>query len=108
MFAGACVIPSPRNFSPSLSVRVGHKPGHASGPSLQTAIQAAWTRKAPEKDDPVGVALWSFSDMEEKVRSCETLRLQPCSVKHPPGEWTLLLVLETQRWFLTINSQSPQ
>nr|XP_027805469.1 5-phosphohydroxy-L-lysine phospho-lyase isoform X3 [Marmota flaviventris] len=25
-----------------------------------------------------------LTDMEEKVRSCETLRLQHCSVKHPP------------------------
>ncbi|XP_047411545.1 5-phosphohydroxy-L-lysine phospho-lyase isoform X2 [Sciurus carolinensis] len=29
-----------------------------------------------------------LTDMEEKVRSCETLRLQPSSVKHPPGKCT--------------------
>lgn len=55
------------------------------------------TMKAPEKGVPVGVALWSFTDMEEKVRSCETLRLQPCLVKHPPGERALLLVLRRPR-----------
>nr|XP_026268868.1 5-phosphohydroxy-L-lysine phospho-lyase isoform X4 [Urocitellus parryii] len=38
-----------------------------------------------------------LTDMEEKVRSCETLRLQPCSVKHLPGEWALPLVLKRPR-----------
>ncbi|EGW03038.1 Alanine--glyoxylate aminotransferase 2-like 2 [Cricetulus griseus] len=34
-----------------------------------------------------------LTDMEEKVRSCKTLRIQPNSAKHPSGKWDLMFVL---------------
>lgn len=71
--------------------------GYVWFPSKKLLAQAALDTKGSRESVPVRVALWSFSDMEEKIRSCETLRLQPCLVKHPPGEWALLLVLRRPR-----------
>ncbi|XP_052613917.1 5-phosphohydroxy-L-lysine phospho-lyase isoform X3 [Peromyscus californicus insignis] len=38
-----------------------------------------------------------LTDMEEKVRSCKTLRIQPNSVKHPPGKWDLFIPTSTRK-----------
>lgn len=38
-----------------------------------------------------------LTDMEEKVRSCKTLRIQPNSVKHPPGKWDLFIPTSTRQ-----------
>ncbi|XP_040604500.1 5-phosphohydroxy-L-lysine phospho-lyase isoform X8 [Mesocricetus auratus] len=44
------------------------------------------------KLDDILTDLWYFFlDMEEKVRSCKTLRIQPNSVKHPSGKRDLCL-----------------